>query len=211
MPFLAPEKMKGRKKMKKVVSILCVVAMLLVFAGCGAQKKPDAVVKTYCEAMVKFDLEAMNQCLAEPNPDMDSLASDELPPELLELLKQNLQKITFAVQDVEKDAVSVSVTFQYPDLSPMVKPLMEQLMAEAFEMALSGASEEEMMETMVKVVTEQYNGFEAELTKRTVEFPCKLTEEGWKIEEVPEELAHVILGDMDQGMEEIQDILDKLG
>ena len=197
--------------MKKVISLLCVAAMLLVFAGCGAQEKPDVVVKAYCEAMVKLDVEAMNQCMTEPTGDLDALQSDEMPPELLELLKQNLQKLTFTVQEPADEATAVSVTFRYPDLAPLAEPMVEQILAEAFKLALTGASEEEMMEAMVKIAVEQYNGFEAEMTERTVEFQCKLTEEGWKIEEVPEELAYVILGDINKGMEEIQDMLDEIG
>lgn len=197
--------------MKKVISLLCVAAMLLVFAGCGAQEKPDAVVRTFCEGVLKMDTEIMNQCLLEAGADGDALQSDEMPPEILELVKQHFQKITFTVQEPADEATTVSVIFQYPNLEPMLKPLAEEIVAELFGQAITGASEEEMTEVMLQLLVEQYNGFEAAMTERPVEFPCRLTEEGWKIEEVPEDLAYVILGDINKGMEEFENMLDEIG
>lgn len=195
--------------MKRMIALLCAVAMIFTLAACGAKDSPEAVVKRFCEALKKADPEAMALCIKDSSFDPEDLNSEDIPEAVMDVILQNAQKITYTVLEAteEETTGTVQVDFTYPDISGAVLEALQVYLAEAFGMALSGASEEELAEKMETILLEKLAEAEPEAGKLSVTFKCVKTEEGWKIKVLPEDVIHVLTGNFAKAIESLADSL----
>lgn len=191
--------------MKKVISLLCVMVMVFAFAGCAARETPDVVVKEFCDALKNADLEAMEMCMEGNETAPTEMDEDDVPQAVLDAMKDNAQKITYTLGKVtaEETTGRVCVDFQYPDISDAVTAALSEYVAKAFGMAMSGAEEEELSKLLETILTEKITEGEPDTAEVSVTFDCVMTDEGWKIESVPDDVFHVMTGNLMKAFEEI--------
>ena len=197
--------------MKKMLALLCAAAMLLALVGCGAKNTPETVVGTFCDEMKNFNLEAMAQCVEDADPEDLNPSEEEVPSQLADLLRQNAQKITYTLSDAtptDDDEAVVEVSFQFPDVSKAVAAAMGEYLTQALGMAMSGSSEEDISKLFEQILVEKINSAEPATTEATVSFPCTKTEEGWKIEEVPNQVLNVMTRNFLAALDDLSKIME---
>lgn len=137
--------------MKKVLAVLFTTAMLLVLAGCSLGEKPDKVVTTFCEALKNFDSEAASACVASGETGVEKELSQReednaSAEQMFDYMKQQADQMTYTVGEatVDGDQATVPVTFTYVDASSVVQEALTDYIGQAFALAFSGASEEDL-------------------------------------------------------------------
>lgn len=186
--------------MKRFFCMLCAVMLCVTMTGCGIGDKPEAPVNGFCTAMKEFDLKAMNDYLAVEDGTIDALLenTDETYERIIEMIEKYSKEMTYTITDTQKDGESatVSVEFEYVDISEIVNEAMRVYVQEMISSQSTDLSEEEMMERFMEIVEETSERAELEKLTATADFACVKTEEGWKIDQVPQEALTVLTGNL---------------
>ena len=116
-----------------------------------------------------------------------------------ELAGQIDYEIAAASQDGDKGAVTVH--FKHIDASDVVKRAFQDYLMKGIGMAFSGAGEEEMAQLLKDCFAEAIRTTKTGEAEATIEFKCAKKDGKWLIDKVPDELASVIMGNMDKALE----------
>lgn len=181
--------------MKKVNLLFLFLALVLLFTGCAAREKPDVVVTAFSTALQKLDYEGMAKCvissdevIKEPFEDYD-----EFSTQLFTYLSTASSKMKFAIEksEVGDETATVTVKYTYIDATPIIAAALGDYFQQAFAMAFSGADEELLGNLFGSIFTEKVSSVTTNTAETTIDFKCIMTNEGWKISEVPEAVADV--------------------
>ena len=199
------------KKINRIISVLLVISMLLSFAACGASdSKPEAVVKTFCESLKKFDLESMAKCFEITEDfDWDSLigSEEEMGSELYDMLKTYAKSVDYSVgsANIDGDTAAVNVDFKYYDISPAIAEATGNYVSQLFSMAFSGKSYSEA--ELAKMVADEFAAAlktnPPEKQSVSAELKCKKVDSAWKLTFVGEEVLNVLTSNMAATLEEM--------
>ncbi len=181
---------------------------------------PETVVTSFCDAMQTFDITHMQELIertentegvddAEEMEKTDTISlqnpevsNQEIQTLLMDYVKENAAKMTYTITNVEaqEQTANVTVQFTYPDLSPMMRTVMQEYIANALVMVFSGNFDDDdrVAEMFLSLWQEQTATFKPAMTSKTVVFVCKQTEEGWKLVEMPDAVIDVISGNIQQ-------------
>lgn len=193
--------------MKKIISLVCAMVLIVSLVGCGPQAKPDTVVTTFCDAMKAYDRETMSSCVASGGEDLteetETKAEDELTNQIFDYLKICTSKMTYSIQNskVNEDKGTVTVKFKYVDVSPMVTAALGEYMQQALVMAFSGADEDTMSQLFVSIFDKKKDSMDTGTAESTLDFSCTKTDEGWKIDSVPDGAESILLSNVDKAFE----------
>ena len=186
--------------MKRFFCILCAVSLCVAMAGCEIGDKPETPVSGFCAAMQTFDLGAMNDYLEVEDTSIDTLLDnmDGIYESVMEVMAQYSQGMTYTITDTQKegDSATVSVSFDYVDISVLFGQTMETYVQEIISSLGSDLSEEEMVERFMEILKETSQSDETEKSTITADFTCVKTEKGWKISHVPGEVLTVLTGNL---------------
>ena len=195
--------------MKKVLSVLITVAMLLTLCACGAPKAEDTV-KTFSEAMKAYDFEKMQGCLV---PSAESIAAevgdieneDEVTQQFFTKMKDWASKMTYEVVSVkeEGDHATAEVKYYYVDSSPIMEEFVADYFAQGLALALQNASEEEISALAEQMLTEKMETVETGSAEMSITYDLVKTDREWKITEVPDDVVHVLTANFLKSFEEI--------
>ena len=196
-------------RIQKAWALVLAAALVLALAGCGAQPKAEDTVRQFCDAMKTLDLETMQSSVSsrgEDQTDLEELLTGEDSEEyaflldyVKELAGQIDYEITAASQDGDKGTVTVH--FKHIDASDVVKRAFQDYLMKGIGMAFSGAGEEEMAQLLKDCFAEAIRTTKTGEAEATIEFKCTKKDGKWLIDEVPDELASVIMGNMDKALE----------
>jgi len=80
--------------MKRILSLFMVIAMLLSVTACSSPK-PHTVVEKFCDAMKKFDIQVMSECVkgGMGPDDIFGEDSDDMEQALLDYMKKCAENI----------------------------------------------------------------------------------------------------------------------
>lgn len=185
--------------MKKFLSLILSVAMLLSLAGCGA--KPESAVEDFCKAMQKFDFKKMSECVDGADEiteeDIASL-NEDLPAEILEYFTAQAKEMTYTIDKAEvgEDTATITVTFSHTDIQPVMISVLGEYVKQALVSAFSGASEEDMEALLYSIFAEKVESEGVTTTQTTVVFPCVKTDDGWKLTEIHDDVLHIMTCNM---------------
>lgn len=191
--------------MKKWLAMICAVAMVFALVGCGTKDTPETVVSAFCQQMKAFDPEAMSAYVKDGETIGTETTGEDVPEKIVELMKEKAGEMTYTVAEttIEGDQGKVRVDFRYPDLSSTVTSVLGEYMTQAFGLAIAGASEEELSHLLETIFVEQIGKAEPATAETSVEFHCIKTEDGWKMEAVPDEVMNIMLSNTVSALEEI--------
>ena len=197
--------------MKKMLSILCAVAMIFTVAGCGAQEKPDVVVSKFCDAMKTIDLETMQSYIVdqdEESLDVEDIEDEDFPASVYNILKENASQIQYTIGEVEvtEDTGTVQVDFTYPDLSSAVIEATGEYISQALEMALADMDDDAISELFDTIFTEKLTAADPKTAEGTLQFDCVMTDDGWRIQDVSDEnvFVNVLMSNIMAGFSAIE-------
>lgn len=191
--------------MKKIISLVCAMVLIASLVGCGAQAKPDTVVTTFCDAMKAYDRETMSSCVTSGGEDLteETEAEDELTNQIFNYLKTCTSKMTYSIEnsEVNEDKGTVTVKFKYVDASPVVAAAFGEYIQQALAMAFSGADEDTMSQFFVSIFNEKKDSTDTGTAESTLVFSCTKTDEGWKIDSLPDGAESILLSNVDKAFE----------
>ena len=181
--------------MKRICNILFTLLLMLLVCACGSSAGPDSVVKEFSEAAKKLDWEAMSKGVKNGNFDSSIMETeDEMTAQLIEFFKGEAKKITYTIDksSVDGDKGVVDVTYKFTDATPIVKATMADYFMKAMDMAMGGASEEDLGKLFFDIFKEKAKAESLAQTEATIQFSCTKDNGKWIIDSVPEEMTNVI-------------------
>lgn len=190
-----------KKNVKKIFAIALSLMLVLCFVGCGESSGPDTVVKTFCDSLQAFDLTAARDCLQDPSEQEDNLVSEEElaeslgSAEFLDYLKESVAKMTYEIGETTEDGDNgtVTVTFTYSDVSPVLDAAMDDFLVEGLELALNGAEDSELEDLLYDIFMEKTESEEITTTTCDITFDCVKVDDAWKIGSFSEETENAVL------------------
>src|SRR6056297_215756 len=111
--------------MRKLISLLLILTLVLLTIGCSSQANPETAVKNYLEAVKKFDVETMNSLMAEPEEDyFKEMLEDEgeMATYFMDYIKDNAKKIEYEIINTktEDNTAKVDVKAKFINGSPLI-------------------------------------------------------------------------------------------
>ena len=196
--------------MKRVLALLLAFALVFGLAACSSGPKPEDTVKKFFEAMKAFDVETMQACVDGEYDATEMLSEEEKDMTgLMDYLKENAKTLTYKIgsSEVKEDKAKVGVSVEYTDASEVIGDAFGTYIMALFDLMFSEDATEEDLE---KAFTEGLaNAIETkETTRATEDFSLDLTlKDGeWKLTDVPEELANVMMGNLMHAMDGLGDL-----
>lgn len=151
-----------------------ILVLLLLVSGCSSGKAPKTVVDEYLKEVLNKPLDAIET-------DEVSEAEKGMYDQMLKLIKK--QTYTLDNEKIEGDKATVDVHFKTYNFGKATTETFIEYFQDAFGMAFSGASEEEMQEKLYEIWNNQLLALEKEGTTLDFDFTAELAkgEDGWEI------------------------------
>ncbi|MBP5750944.1 MAG: DUF4878 domain-containing protein [Firmicutes bacterium] len=196
--------------MKKILALLLVFSLVFGMAACSSGPKPEDTVKKFFDAMKAFDFETMSACCEDGFDAEDMLSEEEEDlTGLLDYLKENAKGLTYKIgsSEVKDDKAKVDVSVEYTDTSQVVGEALGTYITALFTAMFSeDASEEELEKAFTEGLA---NAIETKETTRLTEdytLDLVLSGEEWKLTNVPEEMANVMMGNLTHAFDNLEDL-----
>jgi len=198
--------------MRKLISLLLILTLVLLTIGCSSQANPETAVKNYLEAVKKFDVETMNSLMAEPEEDyFKEMLEDEgeMATYFMDYIKDNAKKIEYEIINTktEDNTAKVDVKAKFINGSPLIietfGEFFENLMAEAF--SGNELSEEETEALMIEIMEEKSKEIETEFVETEFTINLVKKDNNWYLEEVSDELTNVVTSNFFKAFDEINE------
>lgn len=182
--------------MKKLLSYLLILMLMLTLVGCGGESAEQAVKNTF-DAIKLNDRETASkyinydELLNVGESGEASLAEmDEESQEMAELILKHFDyKIISSTEKGDTAIVTAEIT------NVDMKTIMASFISEAFALAFSGMDEEQMAEEMSNKFTELINREDNETVTKTVDLNLTKDGDSWKID-MSDEAGDAIFGGM---------------
>jgi len=198
--------------MRKLISLLLILTLVLLTIGCSSQANPETAVKNYLEAVKKFDVETMNSLMAEPEEDyFKEMLEDEgeMATYFMDYIKDKAKKIEYEIINTktEDNTAKVDVKAKFINGSPLIietfGEFFENLMAEAF--SGNELSEEETEALMIEIMEEKSKEIETEFVETEFTINLVKKDNNWYLEEVSDELTNVVTSNFFKAFDEINE------
>jgi len=198
--------------MRKLISLLLILTLVLLTIGCSSQANPETAVKNYLEAVKKFDVETMNSLMAEPEEDyFKEMLEDEgeMATYFMDYIKDNAKKIEYEIinTETEDNTAKVDVKAKFINGSPLIietfGEFFKNLMAEAF--SGNELSEEETEALMIEIMEEKSKEIETEFVETEFTINLVKKDNNWYLEEVSDELTNVVTSNFFKAFDEINE------
>lgn len=171
--------------MKKIVSvILAVFMMVTMLAGCGGEKSPTDVVKEKIDSY-KANAESLFKGERDSNSQLADASGlgEDVEKKIIDLIAGF--EYTVDHETIDGDQATVDVTIKTCELGDMFKTAMGNYIAQAFGLALAGASDEELEEKALEAFT---TAIDEMSTEKSYEKKLKVNlthgDDGWKVEDL---------------------------
>lgn len=174
--------------MKRILSSALVLFILISgLVACSAKPKPETTLLTFLESYkaqenmdysTLFDTEVPNSMSV--NPFEDSTTPSEITNKMTELILSYEVEVLDSV--IAKDGQSAVVTVQFTtvNIGLVFTTFMMNYMAKAFELAFSGATEEQLNQVGIDLFLEAANGAPKDKVS-TVDIEMVLVDKEWRI------------------------------
>ena len=192
--------------MKKVLSVIMVLVLVLGLAACGGSKKgtPEAAVDTLMAGIKAFDVKKIQSVMSGEISE-DDLGITEDTEVFFNQIKQWASNITYKLgkSEVDGDKATVSVDITYTDASDLMKEAFSEYFTQAMTKAFSNenVADEEMSKLFMDIISEKSKTIKTGTD--SVSLDLKLVKENgeWKITDMPEEMGDVILSNITKAFE----------
>ena len=193
--------------MKRLLPLCCAVLLVLALAACGGSfATPQKTAAAFFRAMQTLDVDAMNACGTDNELLVWDFAAQDNgdAQQVLAFLRDLAAQIDYSVTEtaVEDDRARVAVTVQYADASLFVKSTMTDVMANMM-MALFGEDVDDNAQSQFyQLLREKLKTETPPLQTADVTLQMVKTDDGWRIEELPDALLTVMTGNTTDMLQE---------
>ena len=182
--------------MKRTISLVVCILLLINLTSCGAKGKPEPIVRRFCDAMQSYDLAEMQKCTVFTGDAVPTFFDDTAPASraLYQYITECASKMEYTIESssFSKDTGLVTVSFSYLDATTVVNSAIAEFVSQMFVFAFTNADDTIIEATFSGMLTNKAAEIEPTVLKEVVTFPCKYTDDGWKITEVPEEILNIL-------------------
>jgi len=197
----------------KTVKIILLAIILVSLVSCSSLK-PDATVKTFFEAVQRFDFDEMANTIV-PDKQVEVLVeiseiqsqNDEMPKEFYDFLRLNAGKLTYKILDaqVTGDNATVSVSVNYIDAGPIIQATLGEFFVKMLGLSFGGTEPtEEMTEEMfMTLLNEQIELQEEKFKEKTVEVNLEKINDVWYVADINDDLLDIVMSGFISALEGI--------
>ncbi len=200
--------------MKKIVSFILIIVMIVSLVGCGAKSSPTDVVIKFCDAMKTIDMATMSNCLKNGTDDTHLSFEDDdtVFAGLFDYFKEcaSQQQYEIVESSVSDSQGTVKVKFTYTDASNVITETVQAFLLKSLELAFSNADDEAMQKAFSDAFEEKKEIIKTETSDLTVMFDCTKTDSGWIITEAPVEITDILSCNTSEVFEEMQNTFSDL-
>ncbi|MDF2656120.1 MAG: hypothetical protein K0R19_2594 [Bacillota bacterium] len=191
--------------MKKMLSYLLILIMVLALVGCGGESAEQAVKNTF-DAIKSNDRETASRYI-----DYDELLNvgesgeaslGEMDEESQKMAELILKHFNYKIISSKEEGDTATVTAEITNVN--MQTIMASFISEAFSLAFSGLNEEQMAEEMSNKFTELINREDNETVTKTVDIALTKDGDSWKVD-MSEEAGDAIFGGMITLAQEMSD------
>lgn len=187
---------------KRVLSLVLLVSVMLTLAGCGEIKKAEATVNNMFIAFKTLNFEEAEKYInvdeitlsssEEDSDDMDFMSEEYM---MLKALFGKLEHKIITSEKVDKDTVKVTVDVTAVEMKPILTEFYGNAIAYAFQNAFSGnqISDEEMSKKMSEMFMESASKSDLSMVNNTATITVVRKDKQWKVES-NEEFVNAVLG-----------------
>jgi len=173
--------------MKKIISLLILVSLVLTMAGCG-EKSSKQVTKEYLDSL-KIEAKTSIENVEDAN---DIFSCDEnLQKEFYTMLSDFEYEL--GEEKIENNSATVTATIKTYDFGTMITDFLKDYLTQAFTLAFSGATEEEMNKVTAQILEDKITKTkeEGKITNAEIKISLNKTDDGWVVNE---ETGKAIIG-----------------
>ena len=180
--------------MKKLISMITVIIMLLCLTACGGLS-PTETVDTFLTAVKEQDAETIKTVYAEDEfsvieSEDDAAGDDEvLLGELEEALMAKVLDFEYTVsnEQVTDGKATVDVTFKTYNIGNAISSWMSEYISQAFALAFSGASDEQLETLAESIFTTKLEATTEKNFEKTVTVTLTEVDGIWIIDDFDED------------------------
>jgi hypothetical protein len=172
---------------KTLLSLLLVMLFISGLSGCAAKEKPEDTIVTFLDAFKEKKIIDYASLFDGDVSDMtgDPFASPETPNEVSTKLMELILSYDYEIKEtvISEDGLSatVSVEFTTVNLGLIITTYMSEYMVEAFKLAFSGGTEEELYQLSIDLFMDASEGA-AKDKVTTVEVKMVKVDKKWLIQ-----------------------------
>lgn len=200
--------------MKKIIAVLVVFILSFGLVSCG-EPSPTDQVDAFLQAIKTQDAESLKTLYAggdfsiledteSDDEKFDKLFEEKLMPKLLDF------DYTLSNEKIKDDKATVDVAFTTYNMGNAITSFMTNYFTQAFTMALSGSSNEQLESLAVTLLTTEINKLDSKDYKQTVTISLSKKDDTWIIDGFEEngDFYNAITGGIIEAGKNLEDAYD---
>lgn len=205
-----------RYTMKKASIILMVVMSIIINCGCvNARELPEDTIVAFNNAIKTFDIEKLHNYLSQNVDNLQTQldSNKEMPDAMTKQMKEWASSLEYSIVEHTENGseATVKVQYKFTDSTPVLTETILEYFDKVFDMAVSGASDEEMESLFSDIFIEKTASVKTDKIETIVTYTLAKDANGsWKITDLPNEVVNVITSNMLNYFSQIADSLDSL-
>lgn len=184
------------KKIKRILSLLMTIMMVMSVSGCGEVEKAKKSVDEMFGAFETVNLEQINTYLnTDELSSLELLTDDSKSEEVFKLMFSKLSHNIISVEEADENTIVVKTEITTIDMGLVFQEWMQESIKMAFDGAFSGESlsEDEYNKKVEEQLLEILKKEDRQTVTNTVDIKYVKTDNKWNIQ-VDDKLTDALLG-----------------
>lgn len=184
------------KKIKRILSLLMTIMMVMSVSGCGEVEKAKKSVDEMFGAFETVNLEQINTYLnTDELSSLELLTDDSKSEEVFKLMFSKLSHNIISVEEADENTIVVKTEITTIDMGLVFQEWMQESIKMAFDGAFSGESlsEDEYNKKVEEQLLEILKKEDRQTVTNTVDIKYVKTDNKWDIQ-VDDKLTDALLG-----------------
>lgn len=168
---------------KRAVVLILAVLVTVTLTSCSSVTPPDEVVKEFLKLFKAAEFEKLTTMMVPPEEGFDIESLQESAPGNLDFMAM-LGKMTYKVGQptINGDRATVVAEITAVDLATLMETLIGEYLPLAMQMAMAGATEEEIAAEAQKIFGEKVNLSDMKMVTNDVTFSLTKVQGKWLVE-----------------------------
>lgn len=168
---------------KRAVMLILAVLVTATLTSCSSVTPPDEVVEEFLKIFKAAEFEKLTTMMVPPEEGFDIESLQESAPGNLDFMAI-LSKMTYKVGQptINGDRATVVAEITAVDLATLMETLIAEYLPLAMQMAMAGATEEEIAAEAQKIFGEKVNLSDMKMVTNNVTFSLTKVQGKWLVE-----------------------------
>ena len=189
--------------MKKIISMVLALVVLVTVSGCSIGDSPDTVVGVYCKAIRRCDLEELRKHFADDEEtvgvDTENKVSIEFMEKFTEFSQKQSKNMHYKIgkSHIDGDRATVPVTFTYADSKDVTVEVLQEVITYLITSAFTGVDSETQQEYFTDTLFDAL--MSAKLKDKTttkITFECVKNNGKWELAQLSDDVAFSVINVM---------------